>query len=262
MKLTKLIVSSLLVAAMALSMAACDSDDNTTTTEAANKTTAANTTSTTAQSTTTSSTDTPATDAPATDAPATEEEENEVEVPDDQVYAGVWYLDKTTGHYQCGDFVNPNPAVIPIGDGYVPDGVTKYSLEVTSNWGQSPEWGIIYAGKDVDGDGKLLENFDYYKLFITNGKNPANCDNPGHFDLWDEISKDKLSLIDEGPATMKIIVDTEAGTVEFYLNDILLDTRSNISFTGYGNMIGVYSKVLYDYESAGEFWDLKFTALN
>lgn len=255
MKLTKLIVSSLLVAAMALSMAACNSDDNTTTTAAANKTTAVNTTAKPAQTTT-------APLAPPTSAPETAEEDTAVEIPEDQVYAGIWYLDKATGRYQCGDFENPNPAIIPIGDGYVPDGVTKYSLEVTTNWGQSPEWGIIYAGKDVDGDGKLLENFDYYKLFITNGKNPANCDNPGHFNLWDEISKDKLSLIEEGPATMKIVVDTMAGTVEFYLNDILLDTRSDISFTGYGNMIGVCSKVLYDYESAGEFWDLKFTALD
>lgn len=254
MKLTKIIVSSLLVAAMAFSMAACDSgDDDTTTTKAADKTTAPKiTTAGPAQTT----------DAPATSAPATEDEETEVEIPDDQVYSGTWYLDKTTGHYQCGDVEWPNFAVLPIGDGYVPEGVTKYSLEVTSNWGQSPEWGILYAGKDVDGDGKLLEDFDYYRLFITNTKNPANCSNTGKFDLWDELSKDQLELIDEGPATMKVIVDTVAGTVEFYINDLLIDTRSDVSFAEYGNMIGVCSKVMYDYESAGEFWDLKFTALN
>lgn len=256
MKLTKIIVSSLLIAAMALSMAACDSGDNSaSTTEAANKTTAASTTAKPAQTTITPV-------GPATTAPETGDEDTEVEIPDDQVYSGMWFIDNATGHYLCTDFEQPNPAIIPIGDGYVPEGVTKYSLEVTSYWGQSPEWGIIYAGKDVDGDGKLLENFDYYRLFITNTRNPANCANPGHFDLWDEINKDQLSLIDDGPATMKIIVDTVAGTVEFYINDLLLDTRSGLSFAEYGNMIGVCSKVLYDYESWGEFWDLKFTALN
>lgn len=255
MKLTKIIVSALLVAAMALSMAACDSGDSETTTAGGNNTTVANTTAAPAQTTTAPSTPDPST-------PATDDDETEVEIPEDEVYAGTWYYNKELEKYECGDTDWPNFAIIPIGDGVVPDGVTKYSIEVTSRWGQTPEWGLIYGGKDVDGDGKLLEDFDYYRLYITNGKNPANCTNPGKFDLWDELAKDQLDLIEEGPVTMKLVVDTEAGTLEFYLNDIMIDTRTDVSFAEYGNMIGVCSKVMYDWDNTGLFWDLKFTALN
>lgn len=256
MKLTKNIVSLLLVAATTLSIAAC-SGDNSETTEAGASTTAAPAATTKVQTTTAPSSSVPTT--PETTAPSTDE--GITEMPEEDVYAGSWAFDNETGRYQSWYHENPNFAILPIGDGKVPDGVTKYSLEVTSIWGQRPEWGLVFGGNDIDGDGHLLENFDYYRMFLLNDKGPANCDNPGKFGNWDVLMIDHSPYEGLDVITMKVVVDTVAQTLEFYLNDIMIDSRTDQSFTGYGNMIGVASKIDYNGEW-GEFWDIKFSAIN
>lgn len=257
MKLTKIIVSSLLVAAMAISMAACDSGDSETTTAAGNNTTVATTTK--AGVTTT------ATAAPNTDpVPSTTGGEDETirDLTDGETYGGAWAYDKETEHYICYWNDGVSFAILPIGDGHVGEGVNKYSLEVTTTeWGQSPEWGIIYGGKDGDGDGWLTETFDWYWIALCNGKNIAHCRSRDSFDKWDELNKEHLAELADGEeVTMKIIVDISEKTVEFYLNDILIDTRNEetgeIDFTEFGDMIGVCCKI-----PDAEFWNLKYTPL-
>lgn len=254
MKLTKIIVSSLLVAAMAISMAACDSGDSETTTAVVgNNTTAA---------TTTKATTTTAPNVDPTTPATTGGDDDDGLLPDEEVYGGMWYYDEETGHYLCYMHEGTSFAILPIGDGVVGEGVTKYSLEVTTtSWGQSPEWGIIYGGKDGDGDGFLTENFDWYWLALCNGSNIAHARSRDTFDKWDELAKEPLNQITEGEeVTLKVIVDISGKTVEFYLNDILIDTRNEeigeVDFTEFGNMIGVCCKI-----DDAEFWDLKYTPI-
>ena len=243
MKLTKIIVSALLVAAVALSMAACGGDSVTTTT-VAGATTAGPKTTTKANVTTVAATTTAA--GGTTTAKA--EWPKDVE----PVWGGFWDVDEN-GVYTSYNRPEGNDfSILPVGQ--IEEGKTKYTVSVKYIWAVGKEKGILFCGKDVDGDGELREDFDYYQMILSNNY-MAYCTNPGKWgNVWEtkDVSGAGLTAGDEVKLT--VILDTAANTVEGYLNDTFIGTW-DINLEGYGIYFGIATKVV-----EAQFWDVTFKA--
>ncbi len=243
MKLTKIIVSAFLVAAVALSMAACGGDSVTTTTVAGATTAAPGTTAkanvTTAPTVTTTA-----------GGVTTAEAGGNRDI--DVVWGGFWDVDEN-GVYTSYNRPEGNDfAILPIGQ--MEEGKTRYTVSVTYLWENNGEKGILFAGKDVDGDGELREDFDYYQMVLANGT-MAYCNNPGKWgDVWDTRDPSVLGLKNGDEARVKIILDTAAGVLEGYINDTFIG-KWDISLEGYGIYFGIATKVV-----ESQYWDIKVEA--
>ena len=242
MKLTKIMVSALLVAAVALSMAACGGDSVTTTT-AAGAATAGPKTTTKANVTTA-----PAVTTAAGTTTAAPEWPKDIDV----VWGGFWDIDEN-GVYTSYNRPEGNDfAILPIGE--MEEGKTRYTISVTYLWENNGEKGILFGGKDVDGDGELREDFDWYQMVLANGS-MAYCNNPGKWgNVWDTRDPSMLGLQNGDEAHVKIILDTATGVLEGYINDTFIG-KWDINLEGYGTYFGIATKVV-----EAKFWDIKVEA--
>ena len=242
MKLTKIIVSALLVAAVALSMVACGGDSVTTTT-VAGATTAGPKTTTKANVTT----------APAVTTAAGGTTTAKAEWPKDvePVWGGFWDVDEN-GVYTSYNRPEGNDfSILPVGA--IEEGKTKYTVSVKYIW-DSKEKGILFAGKDVDGDGELREDFDWYQMVLANGS-MAYCNNPGKWgNVWDTRDPSAVGLKNGDEARVKIILDTATGVLEGYINDTFIG-KWDINLEGYGIYFGIATKVV-----ESQYWDIKVEA--
>ena len=242
MKLTKIIVSALLVAAVALSMAACGGDSVTTTT-VAGATTAGPKTTTKANVTTAATT----TAAGATTTAGKDEWPKDVE----PVWGGFWDVDENGVYTSYNKPEGNDFSILPVGA--IEEGKTKYTISVKYIW-DSKEKGILFGGKDVDGDGELREDFDWYQMILSNGY-MAYCNNPGKWgDVWDTKDVSGAGLATGDEVKLTVILDTAANPVEGYLNDTFIGTW-DINLEGYGIYFGIATKVV-----ESKYWDIEFKA--
>ena len=241
MKLTKIIVSALLVAAVALSMAACGGDSVTTTT-VAGATTAGPKTTTKANVTTAPNVTTAA--GTTTAAP---EWPKDIDV----VWGGFWDVDEDGVYTSYNKPEGNDFSILPVGQ--IEEGKTKYTISVKYIWDKK-EKGILFGGKDVDGDGELREDFDWYQMILANGY-MAYCNNPGTWGkVWDTGDVSGAGLTEGDEVKLTIVLDTAANTVEGYLNDTFIKSY-DINLEGYGIYFGIATKVV-----EAKFWDIEFKA--
>lgn len=250
MKLTKTLISALLAAVMAASMIACTSDDPSTTTDPVSTTakptvtTAQNSSTTTKASTTT----TPVTN----ESPATVPEYPK-EVPESEVWGGDW-LEVSEGRYMC-DFADPDFAILPVGQ--FEEGKTTYTISVSYVWDTMRGCGVMFAAKDVDGNGKINDDPspDIYHLILANGSVAyALRNDSGWGNVWDIRDHSNLGIEKDDTVKLTVVIHTDTGIVEASLNDQYVGEWT-VDMTGYGNWIGICTKNVL-----AEYWDIEYKA--
>lgn len=252
MKFTKILVSSLLALVMATSMLACDSDDSSTTTAGGNTTNAP--ASTTAKQTTASTTTVApgvTTETPSTDDPTTPTYPREL--ADDENWGGFW-SEVSEGRFSCDSTDgNDNFAVLPVGK--FESGKNKYTVSVKYEWDCLRGCGVMFAAYDFDDNGWIEDTGDMYHLILANGYIAHDYrGTDGWAGVWELCDINALGIEDGDIVKLTVVIDTDTGIIEGYLNDTFAGTWA-VDLTGFGTWVGICSKNV-----GAEYWDIEFSA--